>query len=121
MGRNAKELTEDEIAQMEALSAFLPLEKVADFLGIGRRTLYNIFERDPEIEARYKKGKAKAIASVAQGVVKRAIAGDNQCSFFYLKTQAGWKETVAQEHTSPDGSMTPTFQSMYGKPESKSD
>jgi len=108
MGNKAKQLTTDEIAQVEALAAFLSVEKIADYLGIGRRTLYNIFEREPEIEARYKKGKAKSIAGVAKGVVQRAIDGDNQCSFFYLKTQAGWKETSVIDNTSTDGTMTPS-------------
>jgi hypothetical protein len=114
MGRRAKQLTDDEIAQIEALAAFLSVDSIADFFGIGRRTLYSIFERNPEIAARYKKGKARAINSVARGVLQRAIDGDNQCSFFYLKTQAGWRETQHIDQTSSDGSMSPSRIELVG-------
>lgn len=114
-------LNDEEMAQVEALASVLTTEQLADYFGIGRTTFYQIMERQPDVSVRYKRGRAKAIGSVSKGLLQRAMSGDNQASIFYLKTQAGWKETVAQEHTSPDGSMTPTFQSMYGKPESKSD
>lgn len=111
-------LNDEEMAQVEALASVLTSEQLADYFGIARQTFYDIMKRQPDVSVRYKRGRAKLIGKIAQGVGQRALNGDNQCSFFYLKTQAGWKETVAQEHTSPDGSMTPTFQSMYGKPES---
>jgi len=108
MGRNAIKLTGDQIAQVEALASFLTSEQVADYIGISRRALYNVFERSPDIAARYKKGRAKAIASISQGVVKRAMDGDNACAFFYLKTQAGWKETQVVEL-----SEVKSFNDMY--------
>ena len=49
--------------------------------------------RDPDIAERYKRGKAKAIAHVARGLLQRARDGDTVSSIFYLKTQAGWRET----------------------------
>ena len=45
MGRQAIELDEKEIAQFEALSAFLTLEGIGDYLGISRRTLQEIRKR----------------------------------------------------------------------------
>jgi hypothetical protein len=34
-----------------------------------------------------------------------------------LLANHGYSDKVAQEHTSPDGSMTPTFGALYGVPE----
>ncbi|PWE30003.1 hypothetical protein DDZ14_16320 [Maritimibacter sp. 55A14] len=47
---------------------------------------------------RYKRGKAKAIAHVANGLLQKARAGDTTSTIFYLKTQAGWWETVGLDH-----------------------
>ena len=107
-GRPPRKLDDDQIAQVEALGAFLPIEQIADYFGIAKVTFYAIMERQPEVSERYKKGKARAVSSVARGVLQRAIDGDNQCSFFYLKTQAGWRETQQVDQISSDGSMSPT-------------
>ena len=60
-----------------------------------------IRQRDPEVDARYKRGKAKAIAHVANGLLQKARAGDTTSAIFYLKTQAGWRETTEIEHSRP--------------------
>jgi len=62
--------------------------------------------RQDEVSARYKKGRAKAIGSVSKSLLQKAIAGDNTAAIFYLKTQAGWKETSVVDNTSSDGSMS---------------
>lgn len=38
-------------------------------------------------------GRAETIAKVAGNLVKKALAGDTTSAIFYLKTQAGWRET----------------------------
>ena len=76
---------------------------------MGRTTFYAVMDRQPEVAEHYKRGKAKAIGSVAQGLLKKARDGDTASAIFYLKTQAGWRETTAIDHTSSDGTMsTPT-------------
>jgi len=102
-----KELTEEQIIQIEALGAVLSKEQIADYFGMSKKTLSAIFERQPETLTRYKKGKAKAIASVAGGLLKDAMAGDPAQRMFYLKTQAGWRETKDLNHKSDYGSMSP--------------
>lgn len=97
------ELTEAQRAEVETLAALLNQEQIADYLGISRRTFIAIRERDPDVDARYKRGKAKAIAHVAQGLLQKARSGDTASSIFYLKTQAGWRETERIEHSGPDG------------------
>lgn len=102
-----KTLTDDQRAQVEALAAYLTQEQIADFFGMARNTFAAICEREPDVLERYKRGKAKAIGAVAQGLIQQARNGDKVAAMFYLKTQAGWRETNHVDHTSSDGSMTP--------------
>ena len=99
-------LTEAQVAQVEALAAYLSQEQIADYFGISRKTFFNICKRDDEVLTRYKKGKARAIVSVAQDLVQQARSGDKTAAIFYLKTQAGWRETNNLDVTS-DGSIPP--------------
>jgi len=101
-GRPPRVLTNDEIAQVEALAAVLSIEQIADYLGISKVTFYEIMKRDIQVSERYKKGKAIAIKNVGGGLLEKAINGDTSSAIFYLKTQAGWRETVANEHTFPE-------------------
>jgi len=103
MARPQKNLTDDQKSQVEALAAYLSQEQIADYLGIAKATWYAILERDPEVSERYKRGKAKALTEVAQGLLQKAREGDTASTIFYLKTQAGWRETTKLEHSGPDG------------------
>lgn len=104
VGRPLTTLTDEQVAQVEALAAYLTSEQVADYLGIGRTTFYEVMKRDPYISERYQKGRAKAIANIAQkSIIQQALEGNVTAGIFYLKTQAGWKETEKHEHTGPNG------------------
>ena len=109
MGRHAIELTEAEIEQVEKLSAVMTQQQLADYFGFSERTFRNLMERDERIVAAYKRGKAKAIGSVAQSLIKQAQNGNTTAMMFYLKTQAGWRETQQIDHTNSDGTMRPTI------------
>lgn len=100
-------ITDEELQQIEKLASVLSKQQIADYLGIGRTTFYDIEQRQPEVSEHYNRGKSKAIDSVAQGLLQKAQGGDTQSAIFYLKTQAGWKEKQDINHTSEDGSMTP--------------
>lgn len=89
-----KKFTETELAQVEALGSVLSMEQIADYFGIGRTTIYRRIEAQPEIMEHYKRGKAKAIGSVAKGLLQQAQGGNLTAMMFYLKTQAGWRETA---------------------------
>lgn len=106
MAKPRTELTDKQAAQVEALAAYLSKQQIADYLGVSRPTFDAILERDEVVSLHYKKGKAKAIANVAQGLVKQAIEGNMTAAIFYLKTQAGWKETQVVDNTSSDGTMS---------------
>lgn len=102
-GRPAIVLTDKQKQEVETLAPFLSTEMIADYIGIGRSTFFNILERDEEVSGLYKKGRAKAVGSVAQSLVQKALAGDTASAIFFLKTQAGWKETQKIEGAGDDG------------------
>ena len=102
-GRPAKTLTDKQRGEVETLAAFLSIEQLADYFGIGRTTFYALAEKDPEILEHYKRGKSKAIAHIAQGLIQKARAGDTTSAIFFLKTQARWRETERHEITGADG------------------
>lgn len=103
MAGKFKTLTPVQIAEVETLAAVLTAAQTADYFGIGRTTFYRLMEREPEIEKRYKRGKARAVGAIAQGLIQKARGGDTACMIFYLKTQAGWRETARLEHSGPEG------------------
>ncbi|QQA41475.1 hypothetical protein [Pelagovum pacificum] len=99
MGRQPITLDDHQRSEVETLAALLNQEQIADYFGIARNTFRAICERDPEVLEHYKRGKAKAIAHVAHGLLQKARAGCTTSSIFYLKTQAGWQETSGIEHS----------------------
>lgn len=103
MAGKFKTLTPAQAAEVETLAAVLTAQQVADYFGIGRTTFFRLMERDPEIEKRYKRGKARAVGAIAQSLIQKARGGDTACMIFYLKTQAGWRETARLEHSGPEG------------------
>lgn len=105
MGRPPIILTPDQVREVETLAALLSQDQIADYFGIARNTFRAICERDPEVFERYKRGKAKAIAHVANGLLQKARSGDTTSAIFYLKTHAGWREKAEIEHS---GSVTTT-------------
>jgi hypothetical protein len=98
MGRPTLTLTPEQVAEVETLAAVLSSEQVADYFGISRSAFYAMLRRDPGIEARYKRGKAKAVGAIAQTLISKARAGDTTSMIFYLKTQGGWRETAGIDH-----------------------
>jgi len=103
MGRKfTPDLTEKQLNQVEGFGAVLSLQQIADYFGISSGAWHYLRKRQPEIDERYKRGKYKAIGSIANSLLSKARAGDTTCQIFYLKTQAGWRETERVELTTPD-------------------
>lgn len=96
-GRPEKVLTDEQRAEVETLAAVLTLDQMADYFGMGRSTFAALIAKDDDISGRYKRGKAKAIGSVAKSLITKAREGDTASMIFFLKTQAGWKETQGIE------------------------
>ena len=106
-GRPEIVFTNEQVTELKTLSAVLSKRQLADYFCISETTLRAIESRQPEVSDAYKKGKARAIASVAGNLITQAKAGNTAASIFYLKTQAGWKETTGVDLSSSDGSMSP--------------
>jgi hypothetical protein len=62
-----------------------------------------MMEREPDISEAYKRGRAKAICDVAEGLIAKARGGDTASAIFFLKTQAGWRETDRLEVSGVNG------------------
>lgn len=93
----SKKITLDEaqIAQVEALSAYLPINRIADYFGFSEKTFHEIKKRQPEVLTAYNRGVAKAcsyVGSMLMGFIreKENTASKLQAITFYLKTKASW-------------------------------
>lgn len=77
-------------------------ETIASIIGIDPKTLRKHYRAELD------QSKAKANATIGGALFNKAKSGDTAAMIFWMKTQAGWRETQDLNHTSEDGSMTPT-------------
>ena len=96
-GRPMIVFDEAQIAQVEALAAVMSKRQICDYMSVGETTFREIEGRQPEVSDAYKKGKAKAIGSIGQSLIQQARNGNISAAIFYLKTQAGWRETEQEQ------------------------
>jgi predicted DNA-binding protein YlxM (UPF0122 family) len=88
-------LNEAQIAQVEALAAYLSISQIADYFGFSKRAFYDIRKRQPEVLAAYNKGLAKAcsfVGNMLMGFIreKENTASKLSAITFYLRTRGGW-------------------------------
>jgi hypothetical protein len=100
-GRPPHEPTDKIRSQVEALVGYgIPAVEIAMMVGISDETLRKYYRE--EIDT----GTAKANAKVAQSLYQKAT-GDGAsavtAAIFWLKTRAGWKETIVNENVGKDG------------------
>lgn len=98
-GQPAIVFTQDQVIQVEKLSSVLTKGQLSDYFGISETTFRAIEERQPEVLDAYKRGKSKAVASVGMNLITQARNGNVSAAIFYLKTQAGWRESVNVTNT----------------------
>jgi DNA-binding XRE family transcriptional regulator len=82
--------------QVEALAAYgIPQEEICKVVGVSKPTLHKYYRDELDTAM------PKANARVAESLFKKAT-GDGTAAvtaaIFWLKTRAGWKETVVNEH-----------------------
>ena len=93
-----------DLAKVESLAANgLTQEQIASALGISERTLRSRKGEIADFADAIKRGKAKGIALVTNKLMESIKGGNMTGMIFFLKTQAGWKETTVQEHTGANG------------------
>ena len=95
----------DNLAKFEALASVLTQEQIGEYFGVSKRTITNEMRRNQKAASAFYRGKAQAVASVASTLLSKAKEGDNACMMFYLKTQAGWRETQNIDHTTNGESL----------------
>ena len=100
-GRPAVELTAEQIIELKALASVLNKSQVADYFGISENTLRAIEKRQPEVFAAYKKGRVNQIVGMGTNLIQLAKKGNVTANIFYLKTQAGWKESEPEAQEIP--------------------
>ena len=93
-----------DLNKVESLAANgLTQEQIASALGISETTLHQRKRDNTDFAAAIKRGKAKGIALVTNKLMESIKGGNMTGMIFFLKTQAGWKETNVQEHTGANG------------------
>jgi len=92
------EPTEEELKKIESLAARgMEQQDIALCLGIRPETLSRKKDVIEQLDQAIKRGKAKGIARVTNALLKNVDIGNVTAQIFYLKTQAGWKETSINE------------------------
>ena len=95
MGRRAHKPDPAQRKQVEAMAAYgIPEINIAAVLGVDPKTLRKHY-RD-ELDT----GHVKANSKVAESLYRKAIGDGAQsvtAAIFWMKTRAGWKETIVQE------------------------
>jgi hypothetical protein len=116
MGRAKKEISPQQVRQIERLAAIMPMYQICDFFGISEQTLRRRMMEDPEIKAAYARGRATAHAELGGTLLDRARGGCTKSLEFYLRTQAGWSEKSHVDITT-DGKALPAAQVNVGTDE----
>jgi len=103
-----------DLKQVESLAANgLTHEQIAAALGISESTLTKRKKENTDFTDAIKRGKAKGIALVTNKLMESIKGGNMTGMIFFLKTQAGWKETNVQEHTGANGTaLIPSAKQM---------
>ena len=70
---------------------------IAQLLGITEKTLRKHYRDELDLS------RAKANATIGGALFNKAKGGDTAAMIFWMKTQAGWRETNVTEHTGKDG------------------
>ena len=97
-GRPEYKKTNEDAKNVEALTiAGVPQKLIAEILKISEPTLRKHYRNELDTS------KAKANAVISQALFKSAKDGNITAQIFWLKTQAGWRETNYHELTGKDG------------------
>ena len=93
------EPTAEQRRTVTALAGYgVPQDGIAIHIGVDHKTLRKHFGDELD------RGSVEATAKVAQTLFHLATVEKNVPSvIFWMKARAGWRETVRQENTGPDG------------------
>ena len=77
-------------------------DTIARIVGVDAKTLRKYYREELDL------AEAQANATIGGALFNKAKTGDTAAMIFWMKTRAGWRETNHHDHTSSDGSMSPT-------------
>lgn len=108
--------TKEQRITVEMMASFgIPQDDIAKVLGISKPTLREHFREELDV------GKARTITKVAASLVRQALAGNVTAMIFYLKCQAGWRESPqALEHSGPNGTPLVPILNVYSSNQPRS-
>ena len=108
MARPEHEPSDDLRRNVLAMSGFgLRQEDIALVTNLSIKTLCKHYKNELQ------RGKAVALAKVADTLYQQAISGNLTAAIFYLKSQGGWSERHQIEHSGPGG--TPLGNNDYSR------
>src|SRR5690554_107854 len=84
-------------------------ETLADIIGIDPKTLRKYYREELD------QSKARANATIGGALFNKAKSGDTAAMIFWMKTQAGWKETQHIEHSGDLGRVEKVEISIVGQ------
>ena len=102
-----------QIIAHEPTKASRELVSLHAMVGTDQRVIAEILDIDPKTLRKYYRAeldnsKAKANATIGGALFNKAKSGDTTAMIFWMKTQARWSERSEIDHTSSDGSMSPS-------------
>lgn len=80
----------------------IPQKQIAAHIGIDTVTLAKLYRKEID------EGAAVTNNKIAKRLFEKAMDGDTTALIFWCKTRMGWRETQKVDHTSSDGSMSPS-------------
>ena len=112
MGRRAHRPDPTSRRQVEAMAAYgVPESDIARVVGIDPKTLRKHYREELDV------GAIKANSRIAESLYRKALGDGAQsvtAAIFWLKTRAGWKETMVQESR---GEVTQIVRHIVNLPE----
>lgn len=94
LARKPKKLTEEDRERIKRAAGLVNVEDIAAIWGMSKTTLYKLAAAELE------EGRASTRLFVASKLLDAIKKGNIAAIIFYLKTQAGWRETTRIETVS---------------------
>ncbi len=95
-----KTVKPEDYKKIEAMASYgLSVEKIANVLGMSKKTLERRAKENGKVKTALELGRAKAEANVSKAAYGMAVSGKVPAmTMFWLKCRAGWKENQEENN-----------------------